>query len=274
MKCLAALALLCGVLALNPGNAQFQKSTPTDPTPTKPQRTHYAVRNADPAILAEAVGAHFRGEATLIATPAGSGNAILVSGSAGAVPEVVKLLELLDKKPRTVEVEVTIVEVPAGADPAAAGAVAKDGKGQRITLTAVEGQPVTTTTGANKPYVSGSTVVGGGFGGKGGGGGPVAQKSISYQHVGTTVKMTARVGLDDAVALDLSVQDSKVRPPEAGDDAGAVSMENNTLTTKLSVPAGKSVIAQAVRTEGKAGPTVAADRLRRSRSATSTSGRR
>jgi type II secretory pathway component GspD/PulD (secretin) len=248
MKRLAALALLAGILALNSGTAQDKKSARPDPTPPKPQRTHYVVRNADPVILAEVVNRHFKGEADVIAAPAGSGNAVLISGSPATLPEVVTLLEQLDRKPRTVEVEITIAEVPAKD---AQDVKPEDVKaGQRIKLAAVEGQPVSTQTGGNKPYVSG-TALAGGFG-KGG----AAQKSISYQPVGTTVKLTARVGSDDAISLDLSVQDSRVRAPDAGDEAGAPTFENATLTTKLSIPAGKSVVAQTVRTEGKAGPTV------------------
>ncbi len=268
MKRLAALTLFCGILALNPITAQERKSAPPEPAPPKPERSSYSVRNADPVILAEVVGAHFRGDATLIAAPPGSGNAVLISGSPATVTEVVKLLEQLDKKPRTVEVEITIAEVPAPkdgkeltpADLATAEALVKDGKGQRIKLTSVEGQQVTTTTGGSKPYVSGTTVVGGGFGkggagGAGGAGAPFAQKSITYHSVGATVKMTPRIGSENSVSLDLSVQDSKIRPAE--EEGGAASFDSNTLSTKLSIPAGKSVVAQTVRSEGKTGPTVA-----------------
>ena len=103
MKRFAALALFCGALALNPGTAQDQKTAPPAPTPPKLQRAVYPVTNGDAPLLAEVVGAHFKGEATVIAAP---GNAILVSGTAGSVPEVLKLLDQLDRKPRTVEVEV------------------------------------------------------------------------------------------------------------------------------------------------------------------------
>ncbi|MCE9564000.1 MAG: hypothetical protein K8U57_18310 [Planctomycetes bacterium] len=259
MKRLAALTLLCGILALNPSTAQDRKTTPPDPTPPKQQRSHYTVRHGDPLTLAEVVGAHFKGEATLIAAPAGSGNAVLISGSPVIVPEVVKMLEQLDKKPRTVEVEITIAELPAPkdgkdlspADLATAAGQVKEGKGQRIKLTAVEGQQVTTQIGGNKPYVSGRADAGG-FA-KGGGG---IQRSITYHPVGTTVKMTPRIGADNAVVLELNVSDSKVKLPDAGDDVGAPTMENNTLTTKLHIQTGRSVVAQSVRTEGKAGATV------------------
>jgi type II secretory pathway component GspD/PulD (secretin) len=251
VKRLAALVLLCGILALNSGTAQERKTAPTEKT----ERAHFAVRNTDPVVLAEVVGVHFKGEATLVATPAGSGNTILVSGSAAAVPEVMKLLELLDRRPRSVEVEVAIVEVTAGKDGKLPEVKPEELKGgQRIRLTAVEGQQVSSQIGGNKPYTSGSVIAGGGGGfGKGGG---VAQRSISYQPVGTTVKMTARVGTDNAVSLELNVQDNKVKAADAGDEVGAPTMEHNTLTTRLSVPAGRPVIAQSVRSEGKGGPTV------------------
>ncbi len=255
MKRLAALTLFCGILALNPGTAQDQKTA--DP---KPQRAVYTVVNGDAPVLAEVVGAHFKGEATVIAAP---GNTLLVSGT--AVPEVLKLLDQLDRKPRTVEVEVTLAEVPAKDWKDGEGkledllkdATGKAAPGQRVKLTAVEGQQVSAQSGGSKPFVSGTTMVGpGGFGGKGGGAPPVAQRSISYRDVGTTVKMTARVGSDDAVALDLSVQDSRVRTVEAGDEVAAASVETGSLTTKVSVPAGRPVVAHAVRTDGKAGATV------------------
>src|SRR5262249_1314888 len=139
-------------------------------------------------------------------------------------------------------------------------ALAKSGQAtlQRVRLTALEGQPVTSTTGGNKPFTTSSVVAGGGgFGGGkgGGGGGPAMQRSVVDQPVGTTVRLTARVGADNAVALDLNLTDSKVRPAEAGEEGAAPSMENANLTTQLNVPAGKAVMAQSVRTDGKAGGT-------------------
>lgn len=256
MKRLAVLALFCGTLALNPGTAQERKKEA--PAPAPKQRAIYPVQNGDAVALAEVVGRHFKEEANIIAMPTGSGNAVLVSGP--ATPEVLKLLDQLDRKSRTVEVEITIAELPAAKDgkelaPAdLATAALKDAKGQRIKLTAVEEQQVTTQLGGNKPFVSNSAVAPGGGRAPGGFGGGVMQKSINYQAVGTTVKMTPRIGTDNAVALELNVTESKVRAPDAGDEAS--STENNSLTTKLNVPAGRSVVAQSVRTETKAGVVV------------------
>jgi len=261
VKRLAALTLFAGILVLNPGTAQDNKIPPSDPSPPKLQRAHYVVRHADPLTLAEVVGTHFKGDATLVAAPAGSGSAVLICGTPATVSEVVKLLEQLDKKPRTVEVEIIIAELPVKKDGkeltpaelATAEALVKDGKGQRVKLVAIEGREVMTQIGGSKPYVS-SSVVAGGFGK--GGNPPVAQRSINYQSVGMTVKMTPRIGVDNAVALELNVQESKVRPPDAGDEVGAATMETTTLNTKLNILAGRSVVAQSVRSETKTGAMI------------------
>ena len=271
---LVGLILLGGLLAATSGTRAQDPSKPDDPprlvTPKvvaqgKVDRTHYVVRHADPVALADVVAKHFKGEADVIAAPAGSGNALLVSGSPAAVADVVKLLAQLDRKPATVEVEVVFLEVAPKKDAeidlsgdalAKMDALIKAGQAtavQRIKLTALEGAPLTTTTGGSKPYVSGMALAGGAAPG----GGRPAQRSISYHTVGTTVKLTARVGTDNTIGVDLDVKDSKVRPPDAADESGAVSMDNSTLSTKVNVPLGKGVAAQTLRTDGKSGSTVA-----------------
>lgn len=277
---LMALALLGCLLALHSGVAQDRKlgkDQPYRPGDTVPPQRHviYPIRNADPATLASTLNRHFRGQAE-ISTVA---NGLLVSASPAAIDELTKLLDQLDRKPRSVQIELILadvtlkkgpdgkeVEVDLTGDAAAKlEALAKSGQAavQRIRLIAVEGKAVTSTTGGNKPVVTSSAVMGGGggFGGGkgGGGGGPVMQRSISYHAVGTTVQLTARVGTDNAVAVDLNVQESKVRPPEAGDEppaAAAPSIENNTLGTVLSIPAGKAIVAQSIRSDTKSGSTL------------------
>ena len=208
------------------------------------------------------MGKLFKDEVDILAAP--TGNAVLVGGRQGSVDEALKMIEFLDRAPRSVEVEITIAELPkkdgtelTPAELAKAADLVKAAGGQRITLIGVEGQPVTSTTGGNKPVVTG--MAGGGFnpgdGGRGGGG-PM-RRTISYQSVGTTVQMIARIGEKDSILLDLTVQDAKVRPPEAADDTGATSLDSVSLATKLNIPAGKTVVARTVRTDGKAGATVA-----------------
>jgi hypothetical protein len=224
------------------------------------------VQHADPAVLAEVLAQHFKGEAEILAVTAGATGSLLVRGSPEAVEEVARLIRQLDHEPRAVEVEIVFAEVSplkaadgkeaeetdiSGPDPLAKlDALIKAGKAagaHRIKLTAVEGQPVTSTTGGDKPYVSGAAVVGGpgGFGGGGRGGAPGG----------------AGAGGGGVVALDLNLQDSRVRNPEPTEEGGpggvgAAAFETGSLTTRLSVPSGKSVLAQAVRTEGKGTATV------------------
>jgi type II secretory pathway component GspD/PulD (secretin) len=215
------------------------------------QRAHYVVRNADPAALAEVVGKHFKGEAEVIAAPAGSGNAILISGARERVNEVVELLEQLDRKARSVEVEIVLANVPVtkeegdpGPDLTKLDAVAKSGGGHRIKLTAVEGQPVTSTTGGDRPITTGATE--GRFGGR-------ELRQVNYRPLGTTVRLTARVQADDAVSLNLNLEDTRVHQANAGGEVTAPSFDQSKLTTTLTIPAGKSIVAQAVRTDEKTG---------------------
>ncbi|HSQ54588.1 MAG TPA: hypothetical protein VLM40_02500 [Gemmata sp.] len=266
MTRLITLTLLAGILAFTNVTAQIVPSAVPGASPAaqpRPQRTEYMVKNADPKMLAEIVGKHYKGDADLLAVTSGGSNAILISGTPAAVPDVLKLLEKLDRKPRNVEVEVYLVEVPAPKDGkeveltdvlSKLDALTKSGSGQRIKLTAMEGQPVTSTTGGNKPVTTSTTVAGGGFGGggfggRGGGGGPV-QRSIMYQPVGTTVKLTARVGNEDVVSVDLDLKDSKIHQPAAGDEAAAPGFDSATLSTRFNIPAGKPVVAQTVRSGG------------------------
>jgi type II secretory pathway component GspD/PulD (secretin) len=250
----AVAALLCCLLA-SIGIAQDKKSSTPARTQSNIQRSHYVVRNADPAALAEIVGKHLKGEAEVLAAPAGSGNAILISGSRERVNEVVELLEQLDRKARSVEVEIVLANVPVAKeeggpapDPTKLDALAKGGTGHRIKLTAVEGQPVTSTTGGDKPIATGTTE--GRFGGR-------ELRQVQYRPLGTTVRLTARVQADDAVSLNLNLEDTRVRQAD-GDAVIAPSFDQSKRTTTLIIPAGKSVVAQAVRTDEKTGGTTLA----------------
>jgi hypothetical protein len=64
--------------------------------------------------------------------------------------------------------------------------------------------------------------------------------------------MTARVLADGAVAVDLSVKDTGPKPP--GED-GYPSVDVVDLTTRVTVPPGKAVLAQAVVEKDKAART-------------------
>src|SRR5262249_13959906 len=180
---LLALAALGGLLTLlSAGHAQDRKTT-KDPTTesrpaTKSQRSVYAVRGGDPVILAEVIAKHFKGELEVSVLP----SALVLSGQPAAITEATKLLDQIDRQPRTVEIEVTLIEVATKADTplplvgtdvlARLDELSKQGAGvQRIRLAAVEDQPVSVQASRNQPYTS-STAILGGRGGPGGGGVP------------------------------------------------------------------------------------------------------
>jgi hypothetical protein len=183
-------------------------------------------------------------------------------------------VEQLDEASRSVAVEVTMVEVALkkgengqeAAEPDFAGSpekvaakveeLRKSGQVshyQRLRFTALEGQPVTVTAGGNRPIVTASTVR---AAGRDRTGNPFpVQRSITYQQAGTNVRATARVATNNAVVLDLNVTDSRVKPPEGEKEVGAA-IDNAALTTKVRVPAGRAVVAQSLRSDGKAGRTI------------------
>jgi type II secretory pathway component GspD/PulD (secretin) len=270
-KLIPALALIGLFAAFSVGPAQERQGD-------KVTRTHFTLKNGDAAVLAEVLNKHFKGDAEILALPPTSGNGLLISASPTVTTEVHKLLAQLDHGARAVEIEVSLVEVFAKKAPfekdategdftgTAAEVFAKlDGLGktgqigpvQRIKLMGVEGQPLTVTTGGNKPIVTGTV-----RGGKGAAGGFAGGTSVTYQQIGTTARATPRVTAEGVVVVDLDLKDSRVRVPE-GAGAGAAGADeppeflNTTLASKVTVPPGRAVVAQAVRSEGKSGGTIA-----------------
>jgi len=268
LKSLPGLAILVGVFVLVTGGSA--QDTPAAP---KTQRAVYTVRSGDAAALAEAVTRHYQGEATVLTVPAGAGQALLIRAAEPTTAEILKLLEQLDRGPAPVEIDVYLVDVFAKQSPFVKDPAETDWSGpadqilarldelsknsrtgsvQRFRLATVEGKLATATTGGNKPLTVGSVAKGGFPGG--------ATKSIQYFPTGTTIQATPRVGVDGSIAIDLDLKETRVRAPEpaaagAGDEAAETM--TGTLTSRITVPPGRAVAAQAVRTEGKAGGTIA-----------------
>jgi hypothetical protein len=273
-KRIAVVVLAGGLLALT-GEVRGQEPPPK-------HRNLFNLKHADAGTIADVLKAHFKNEAVITPLPLGSGNGILVSGPQAVLDEVQKLVGVLDRTPKTVAVEVVIAEIlPKTADgkeltaadftgPTADVMAKLDalpaghrvGTVQRLKLSAVEGQPVATTTGGSKPVTTASSVARpdrGGFGGggaPGGGGAAFTQKSISYHSVGTTIRVTGRTAGDDTIVVDLDVKDTRLKPTEGAAAEDPPSIDTATLATKVSVTANRAVAAQALRTDGKAGPTL------------------
>ncbi len=268
LKTLPGLVVLVGLFTLvTSGPAQEPAGGP------KRHRVVHAVRSGDAAVLAETLNKHFDGEATIQTVPAGAGHLLLIRGPETVTAEVVRLLEKLDPPhhdAKAVEIDVYLVDVFAKKGPFEKDAAetewsgpaadilarldemsktSRTGSVQRFRLSTVEGKAVVTITGGNKPIVS-SLV------GRAG----IATKSISYQPVGVTVKATPHVESDGGVSIDLDVKDTRIRQGETGAAGGGdepVELLNGTLTSRVRIPTGRAVAAQAIRTEGKAGGTIA-----------------
>jgi hypothetical protein len=258
---LVPVAFLGGLLAVAApgGNAQTPptKSEPPRPARPVPSSKLYPLRHADPDATAKLIERHF-GPAGAVSA---AGQGVLVTSTSQA-DEIARLIEQLDRAPRQVAVVVTLAEVAskeqlmdlAGTPDqllAKLDELARAGQAtlKRVTLTGAEGQPVTTTAGGNRPMVSGRA---GPAGGKGNFGQPGSFQSVNYVPVATTVKMTARVRADDGVTVDLSVKDSAVK---SADEEGPSAIETIDLTTRVTVPPGKAVLAQAVQAKDKAART-------------------
>jgi type II secretory pathway component GspD/PulD (secretin) len=252
-----------------PANTTAGQPKPTAPA-ARVERLLHPVRFQDAGELAKVLAASFRGEAAVAAAP---GNALLVTGPREAVEEAVRLADRLDVRPPVVAVEVTLVEVTGKAGEAGGEAPALDLAGpaadlagklaalakampgtsvRRIALTATAGQPATTTVGGSVPAVT--SVTGSARGGPPGGpgGGFPTQRSFSYRQVGTTAAVTARPE-GDGVLVDLSLQDTRLAAKDGAAEDTPAEVVSHTLKGPVRVPAGRTVVAQAVRTAGKAG---------------------
>lgn len=69
----------------------------------------YIVKHGTAKDLAAVLGAHFKGAAEFQALSDGSGNALVISAAPSALDEVVKVLDLLDRPPQSVAVEIFLV---------------------------------------------------------------------------------------------------------------------------------------------------------------------
>jgi type II secretory pathway component GspD/PulD (secretin) len=237
------------------------------------------VRHGAAKELAATLAKHFKDDAEVQVLPDAPSNCLLINARPEVLPEVVKVLDQLDRRPRAIEVEVVVAEVaekkaedgkpeaPAkGLDEAELTGPARDvwakvealqRKGQlgavrRLQLAAVEGQAASALVGENKPFVTGMMVAATGR----------TSRAITYRNTGTQVRVTPTVTAEKVVQLDFDFSDARLHVPEDGvpigtDEKGqtvrAAETVNATLKTKLSVPAGQAVFAKGVQTTSKSG---------------------
>lgn len=266
----------CSILVIAACAAGGWAPAQTEP-PTRARRTVYLVRHGAAKDLAALLAKHFKDDADVQVLPDAPSNCLLISAPPAVFDEVVKLLDQLDRRPHVVAVEVLIAEAAprkAEGDKAAdqglderdftgpAGQVlekveALHRKGliqtlKRLQLTALENRPALVLAGDNKPFVmsAGTTAAG------------HVTRMITYHQVGTEVRLTPRLTAEGQVQLDLTVQEAGAAYPEDGPKVGedengkpvrAPDFTLARLETKLDVPAGQAVAANAVQRSAKSG---------------------
>jgi type II secretory pathway component GspD/PulD (secretin) len=238
------------------------------------KRGAYVLKHGSAKELAPVLARYFKGNADIQTGPDGSGNCLLINAPPAVFDEILKTLDLLDRKAQSVAVEVFVIELPKKADDkeprldekefnGTLEEVAKNldalrRKGQvagvkRIQITAQEGQPASLTLGENKPFTTGASVTATG----------IATRSIAYRNTGTVVRVTPQVAADNTVTLDLRVEDSRMNTPEDGVAIGNDGKGNaiyatefllTSLNSKVSVASGKAVVAKDAGGSDKAGP--------------------
>jgi type II secretory pathway component GspD/PulD (secretin) len=239
----------------------------------KTKRIAYVVRYGSAKDMAKALGAHLKDVAEVEVLPEPSSDCLLIRTTPAAFDEVVKLLAMLDRRPKLVAIDLWVVDVP-GRKPdekAAEPVDPKDlsgtteevqskvaelrksgrvGEVKHLQLTAVEGLPSKTLAGSSKPFVSGMHVTPTGN----------VSRSIMYRNVGTNVLVTPRVAPDNQVSLELKVEDARAH---VSDDAPVIGMDENknpvrtaefvqtTAEGKVSVASGQAVLVQGVKVTAK-----------------------
>jgi type II secretory pathway component GspD/PulD (secretin) len=261
-----ALILLAGLFAL-PGGAYAQNEQAPKHT-----RTVYVAKYGDVKQMASVLGKHFKGDAEIQVLPDSPSNCLLISAPPKVFAEIANLLELLDRRPRLISVELYLAEVTPqkGDDGKRAGleldakeftgpgkeVVAKAealikqggliGTLRRIQLTTVENQPATVSIGENKAHVGRAAVRG--------------QKFLERSNTGTTARVMVRVTPEDTLVLDLSLDDSRRHDPESGvevdkDETGtpirAPEFIQSMVKTTLTIPSGQATAVGGIKTEAK-----------------------
>ncbi len=257
------------VLAVLPAAAQ-------DGPVAERKRGIYVVKYAAAKDLASILAKHFKDAAEIQSGPEGTSNCLLINAPPAVFDEVMKTLEQLDRRPRSVPVEVFVVELPAkkGDDKEKrpdekdfSGAIndvaerleAMMKKGQiagfkRIQLTTLEGQPSSQNLGDEKEFVSSARAIRPG----------IISRNINRRQVGTLVKVTPLITADGSLTLDLNVEDSRARDSatetvgvdENGNPIPATEFPRTSLTGKISIASGKATLAKDVKVASKEGETL------------------
>jgi Flp pilus assembly secretin CpaC len=275
---LAACFVLSAARGQQPG-AKQPAGAPGGAGGPKLKRAVYEVQRATAKDLADLLAKLYKSEAGVQTLAAPAGNAVVITAPAGTLDEVLGLLKRLDRRPRSVAVEVVVAEVtprkgekgkPA---PAARELDERDLTGnaedtlaklqnlqakgligglKRFRLTTAENRPGSVKERGSKPYVTSVMQAGNGR----------MTRTINYRDVGTTVDVTPQIGDDQKIVLDLHFTDSRMHVPEDGavlgnDENGnpirATHFINAKFDGNVTVRSGEAAVAQGVTTQSKSG---------------------
>lgn len=165
----------------------------------------------------------------VVIVPEATGNSLFVSGPPAAVEEVRRLVSEIDRPASIVRLDVQITEVSSDKDKkttdadVAKGKTANDDSAKKppekteegplmhAELSTLDNQQALIQFGRQEGIITGSTST------------PVGvSNTVNQVNVGAIVRMTPRVAPGGIVALELSVQDSRIGPTEEGTPITAI----------------------------------------------------
>jgi type II secretory pathway component GspD/PulD (secretin) len=237
----------------------------------KTKRIAYVVKHGTAKDLAPILSKYFKDSIEVQTLPE-VGNCLLINASAASFDEVIKLLAQIDRPPQLIAVEVWIADMSKKDDKdetdldlkpftgMSSDVLSKlegmQRKGQigelrQLRLTLVEGRPSSIMLGSSKPVVAGTTTRGDG----------TVARSITYRNFGSQAKVTANVGTDKKINIDLDLSESRGVPnekiPVGKDEAGkpiyATDIVQTRLESKVVLTAGRAVAVEGARTTSKSG---------------------
>jgi type II secretory pathway component GspD/PulD (secretin) len=229
------------------------------------ERLVYSVRNSVANDLLSSVLPVFfqSSNGQLTGTADANSNSIVLSGPPDIMAEALKIIQLLDRQPKSISIDVWIVDTRSGGWEGKASKEVDDAMSQsrekfnetlqklhgqqrlslinHLQLTAIENQQASVQAGERKPRVTSTNIVGGGraaeAGGFGGGRG-ARTSTVVLENIGTLLQATARVQSDDQIVLQLNLEKSFAAPEESGvptaESADGQVLARSTSTLSLS----------------------------------------
>jgi type II secretory pathway component GspD/PulD (secretin) len=296
MSLSAALHPIAIVLALLAGDDPTQTAAPPASTPvetaatsTFTERLVYPIRYGSAGDVAKVLDQYFHGSAEIQALPEKTGNCLFVRYRPSLRDELIKTLAELDQPPKTVAIDVLLIdlakkkekvpegEVPPGRPGAAKAEQAvpplKDGELagptadviarvdallgsggiaalRKVHIAALENQQATAQSGREVPMPANFQ-----FNQRTGNISPILQR----RSIGTIVSVTPRVVSDNEIQLDVVVREDRIYVPDDAkpvgkDEKGPVVLPNVSTTNatgKITVKPGRTLILQQLPSDEK-----------------------